>query len=432
MIIENVPLRAGFSWNRVRVTPVSPMQFTQIKRELERDKDLHENKWCRMNIKLIRVYDSYSINCTKEDWKEIRVVKILSAEPNGLCTVEAYRYQWLRDNVFHYTDEADETASGKTAYNMLQEKFNDMNNTTTVSLVSALSGKHHADEYFDIKKCVPVQIQYLCNRILGKVVDHVYKADLSSAFPTQIKGDLPTLKGCKRVKGRVEPTPEYPFAFYVRSHHIKIYGSYDSHELDSPFYSKFYCEHYDDTIKDKYEETILCKKMSDKYHTALIKAFEDCYNHRKEDSMNKLIMNATIGYFQKNSNPQLSFLTAIIILRNNIDMIRRCNQLMEEGNMILFIATDSIAWRGKYSRVACEEKYMGSFTYEAKEARFLGYSPNTYQWEEPGKPTQTKHSGVKREESAKLKFGELTYKGVSRKKYVFDSENREFCESINM
>ena len=112
-------------------------------------------------------------------------------------------------------------------------------------------------------------------------------------------------------------------------------------------------------------------------------------------------------------------------------MIRRCNQLVHEGNTVLFIATDSIAWKGNPSPIATDEKYLGSFTYEGKNIKFLGYSSKAYQWLNNDGKCITKYSGMKKEESAKLGFGELQYKGDAheRKKYQWNEVDQQFFES---
>ena len=274
---------------------------------------------------------------------------------------------------------------------MTFEKFYE----SLLALESIFSGRNYRLQYTLIKECVPVQIQFMDLGYEGKIVEGVYKAGVSSAFLTQIVKDLPTLHGSIIVSGRAEPSEKYPFAFYTKSHHIKTLDGYDSHDLNCWYYREYYdC---DDNVKDEDEVTILCPKMSKKYHEALAKAFEDCYNHRKDDSFNKFVMNATISYFQRNDNPTLSFISAIVILRCNIDMIRRCYQLEDEGNIILFIATDSIAWKGKLSSIAIDEKYLGSFTYEGKNIKFLGYSCKAYQWLNNKGECITKYPGWKNE-----------------------------------
>lgn len=427
----------GFCWRRVRPEYVSPTKFNEIISGLKADKKILEFEWDDMNIKYRRIMNKWFM-FDSEDRKEIRVNRKLKVETEKdedgnisyALTVEFHRYIWLKNKVIPVDDSVvDDEETGMNAYQRIEDKFNEFNHTKTLALESILSGRIYRSYYDLIKLCVPVQIQFMNVGYKGQIVEGVYKADVSSAFPTQIMRDLPTLHGSIDVPGRVEPSEKFPFAFYVNSKHIKTLDGYDSHEMNCYYYREYYkC---DDSIKEEDEHTILCPKMSEKYHDALAKAFEDCYNHRKDDSFNKFVMNAAIGFMQRNSNPALSFISAIVILRCNIDMIRRCYQLVHEGNTVLFIATDSIAWKGKLSPVAIDEKYLGSFTYEGKNIKFLGYSSKAYQWVNNDGKCITKYSGMKKEESAKLKFGELQYKGDAheRKKYQWNKVDRQFVES---
>lgn len=426
----------GFCWRRVRPEYVSPTKFNEIINGLKEDKEILGFEWEDMNIKYRRIMNKWFM-FDSEDRKEIRVNRKIKVETeideeniSYTCTAEFHRYIWLKNKVIPFDDSVvDDEETGMNAYQRIEDKFNYYNGTKTLALESIFSGRKYRSYYDLIKLCVPVQIQFMNVGYKGKIVEGVYKADVSSAFPTQIMRDLPTLHGSIDVPGRVEPSEKFPFAFYVNSHHIKTLDGYDSHEMNCYYYREYYkC---DDSIKDEDEHTILCPKMSDKYHEALAKAFEDCYNHRKDDPFNKFLMNATIGYFQRNSNPALSFISAIVILRCNIDMIRRCYQLVREKNTILFIATDSIAWKGKLSPVAIDDKYLGSFTYEGKNIKFLGYSSKAYQWLNNEGKCITKYSGMKKEESAKLGFGELKYKGDAheRKKYQWNEVDQQFVES---
>ena len=427
----------GFCWRRVLPEYVSPTRFNEIINGLKEDKEILEFEWIDMNIKYRRIADTWSL-FDSEDRKEIRVNREINVEiekdeegtDSYVSTVEFHRYIWLKNKVIPVdASVVDDENTGMNAYQRIEDKFNEFNHTKTLSLESILSGRKYRSDYSLIKLCVPVQIQFMNVGYKGQIVEGVYKADVSSAFPNQIMRDLPTLHGRIIVPGRAEPSEKYPFAFYVNSHHIKTLDGYDSHEMNCWFYREYYkC---DDSIKDEDELTILCPKMSEKYHDALAKAFKDCYDHRKDDSFNKFVMNAAIGFMQRNSNPALSFISAIVILRCNIDMIRRCYQLEDEGNTVLFIATDSIAWKGKLSPIAIDEKYLGSFTYEGKNIKFLGYSCKAYQWLNNKGECTTKYSGMKKEESAKLGFGELQYKGDAheRKKYQWNEVDQQFVES---
>ena len=437
-MVKFVNPESGFCWNTVDPEYVSPTKFNDIINELKADSDLMQFNWIKLNIKYRRIANKWFM-FDSENRKEIRVNRELTVETERdeegnisyVCAVEFHRYVWMKNKVIAVDDSVvDDEKSGMEAYREIEDKFNYYNGTKTLALESIFSGRKYRPYYSLIKKCVPVQIQFMNVGYKGKITEGVYKADVSSAFPTQIIKDLPTLHGSIIVPGRAEPSEKYPFAFYANSHHIKTLDGYDSHEMNCWYYREYYkC---DDNIKDEDELTILCPKMSEKYHTALAKAFEDCYIHRRDDSFNKFIMNASIGYFQRNNNPALSFISAIVLLRCNLDMIRRCYQLEKEGNIILFIATDSIAWKGKLSpAVAVDEKYLGSFTYEGKNIKFLGYSSKAYQWLNNKGECITKYSGMKKEESAKLGFGELQYKGDAheQKKYQWNAADMQFIES---
>ena len=328
-MVLRVNSEKGFCWNRVRPEYVSPSKFNEIINGLKKDKEIAEFEWINMNIKYRRIADSWSV-FDSEDRKEIRVNRELKVETEAdeegnvsyVSTVDFHRYIWLKNKVIPVDDSVvDDEQTGMNAYQRIETKFNEFNHTKTLALESILSGRKYRPQYTLIKECVPVQIQFMNVGYKGKIVEGVYKDDVSSAFLTQIVRDLPTLHGSITVSGRAEPSEEYPFAFYTKSHHIKTLDGYDSHDLNCRYYREYY--KYNDNVKDEDEVTILCPKMSDKYHEALAKAFEDCYNHRKDDSFNKFVMSATIGYFQRNNNPTLSFISAIVILRCNIDMIRR-------------------------------------------------------------------------------------------------------------
>ena len=438
MIIKDIQPNRGFVWERVKVEYVSPEMFNKIINELKADKTLVERNWESMSIKYIRISNTWAVN-SLDGRKEIRVNKLINTHSCEKCMfadVDFHRYVWLENKLVISNLEAEEDKTGMYYYQTLEDKFNEFNGTKTCALESIFSGRKYKWEYTSIKELVPVQISFInpffVRKKLGSKYNTkpIFKADVSSAFPTQIMKDLPTLHNCIKVGGRVEPSEDFPFAFYLKSKHIKTYDGYDSHELDSIYYTRYYkC---DDSVSAEDDETILCPKMSNKYHEALMKAFQYCYDHRKEDADNKMIMNATIGYFQRNNNPALSMIAAIVILRCNVDMIRRCKQLTSEGNKVLFIATDSIAWMGKLSSVATDEKHLGTFTYEGKDIEFLGLSPKVYQWVNNEGKCITKYSGMKKEESAKLKFGEVcnVYTGDDDKTYYqYDEETMQFFKS---
>ena len=290
--------------------------------------------------------------------------------------------------------------SGMEAYKYVEELFQNTKNTD-ITLYKAFSGSKYREEYKLVKNCVPKQIAYINPYICGKKVSNSFKADKSSAFPSQMTKELPTFHDCKKMKGIIEPTEEYPFAFYVVSGHINIYNELDTHNMKNRFYS-FYNDCYNDSVKPEEEITILCKKSE----YSLKEEFEYMYSQRKIDENQKMYMNACIGFFHRNGDPRLSLLAAVVIARNNDDMLKKAIQLYDEGNGILYIATDCIIWKGKESSVATDEKYLGSFTYEGKNGQFFGRMVGSYQYLE--NELVTKCSYLKNtEDKYKIPFGYL-------------------------
>lgn len=426
MILQNLSSLKGFCWRKqVEPTGVGPEKWNEIVEDLRKDPDLVERRGTKFSIRLRRVFNTFAIIDNGKTQKEIQVLKIVKINPDCTFNADCYRYVWLANKNYTAKEEVTEEVTGLDAYQAFNEKFAEFLGTKTANLERLLSGKEFKEQYFAIKQCVPTQISYLCPQIIGKVQKNCYKADVSSAFPTAALEDLPTLHGCKTVNGKAQPTEEFPFAFYVKSGHVKTFDGYDSKDLNN-IYFKYYKAN--DSVKAKEEVTILCKKMPQKYKEALDKTFRYFYDHRKEDSINKFVMNATIGFFQRNRKPVLSILAAVIILRCNLQMLRRCEQLNAEGNRVLFIATDSICWQGKYSQIAVETKYLGSFTYELHNGEFLGVYEKGYQIRTENGSVISKYSGLSKSITANWKFGEILeeHRNSFRKQYFYNEEESKF------
>lgn len=127
----------------------------------------------------------------------------------------------------------------------------------------------------------------------------------------------------------------------------------------------------------------------------------------EEISKAKMTMNAFIGYCQLNKKPILSFISAVVIARQNHAMLERCKQLENEGNQVLYIATDSIVWRGQQSSVSTDNKYLGSFTNEYSDCNFYGVQVGAYQIEKDGFVKTFCSYLVNDDYKKNLKIGEL-------------------------
>ena len=347
-----------FRWIDIPADYITYIQFN------DKLKYIMDNNFKRIEFSYgsnyLKVINTYSI-IRSENKTEIRV---------------CYDYKDVhRYIVYHSLYEVDpqekNAISGQEAFNNINDKFVQIYNK---SIITAFESLKHRDLYKQIKGNVPKQIAYIHPR-KGVIYDNCFKADTSSAYPYELTKDLPTLKDCKILNGKSEPDEEYKFAFYLKSHHIKIYNELDTKVMNNKYYP-YYSEVYDDKILDEDEITVLCKTSEYSFKSI----FEELYKHRKDNPENKLYMNAFIGFCHRNNDPRLSFLAAVAIARNNYIMLNRINTLKSEGNLILYVATDSIVWRGKYSNIASENKALGVFTYEGKNGKFFGRAVGAYQF----------------------------------------------------
>lgn len=377
-------------WASIDPTYLTAEEFKEKAIEINEREDLDKTTFFGRNF-WVKVLHSFQSN-GEEGRFELRVI---DSDKDG---VFVERFLYLKDKSID--EKVENELAGYDAFQHVNKAFKEK---TGLALRTVFSGEK--ETYKDIKPCVPVQISYFNEKSAQKVEKHVFKADVSSAFPSSIVGhSLPTMRNAKREKGRIEPTEERPFAFYVKSHHLKIFNEFDTREHNSRFYEKYYNEKYNDEIKDEEEETILLERAPEESEKALGEIFKELYETRKENEENKFFMNATIGFFQLNKNPTLSALAAVIIARTNDKMLKRCYNLRAHGQKVLLVATDSIAWQGTEDEIATEEKYLGSFTYENKDALFFGTGPKRYQVKD-GEKIITKCAGLKKEEKEKLDFG---------------------------
>lgn len=359
--------------------------------------------------KFSRVYHTFCRSVSKYG-VVVRVV-------NSLTDLKQYSFnlnQATRDDVTRPT--------GLQAYEYLEEFFEEVYGDKR-TLFTAFSSPKYKEDFNNIKKCVPKPISMLIKQAEGKQLDHCFKADVSSAYPYEGTKKLPTLHDRKLTEGRVNPTKEYPFAFYIKSHHIAIYNELDTRKWKSmKTWYPLYDEQFND-IKASEDITILCKESP----YSLKEVFEKVYSKKLEgDSMAKFGMNAAIGYFHKNSNPRLAHIAATILARCCDRMLTTAKTLEAENdkNIVLFIATDAIVWRGLPSKVATDDKYLGSLTYEAHNCKFFAQGPKAYQMIDDKGELITKYAGMHNgAEKQNIAFGKIpTLKGAV--KYIIEKDGR--------
>ena len=289
-------------------------------------------------------------------------------------------------------------------------------------------------EYHKYRKCVPSPINWasfwLCNK-RGEVAENCVKADICSAYGTEASKPLPDCHSflIQKKQGRVEPTADYPFAFYLKSGHMAIWNEGNTYELNKSKYIT--CDHTE-MVFDFEEETLLCPAATQ----TLEDVFEELYEGRKNHPEYKGVMNMTIGMFHRKKtrfdSENLWPLAAAIKFRCNKRIVDTCEWLEQRGQKPILINTDSIMWEGTYtdafSDMFSHEKKLGNFTYEYKSCRAVMRSSKIYQIQdkETGE-TITRWSGSHTKKyTGMLEFGQIWQESVYE--FLRDLEERNIIK----
>lgn len=236
-----------------------------------------------------------------------------------------------------------------------------------------------------ITKCVKsVKYAFYTDRfLLNKSLRKLYKADISSAYPHNLRGRLPNAHNIKIVQGRVAPTEEYPFAFYPESGHVAEYGKFDTHELrKSKWYRKIEDQNrencrkrnepfitFDDTVE---ESTVLMGAADYTLDKAVSKMYwvKENADEEKTRAWYKWLLNALIGFMaseQNNWQHYQGHIAAIVYCRQIARMIELAETLEKESNCPIYFAIDCIMWIGGPSALTTTEKSLGAFVQEAND-----------------------------------------------------------------
>lgn len=230
------------------------------------------------------------------------------------------------------------------------------------------------DEEF--KACVPKQFYWIDKSQIGKTLCNVSSIDDSSHYPAAAKGKMPDSHTAVQYEGRVEPTAEYPFAFYLKSGHFKEYNGVDTQQW---LHSKYMISLFD--LKDDTKNPFL---PANEDITVLMKPapvqmdllWEMLYSLKSENPKAKLAMNATIGNWHRRTYRQYRYahLAAVTIARANDKMLKAIKLIGEER--VLHICVDGIIYIG--GAVTDKDKRLGKFVQEFTNCTFQMRSMNTY------------------------------------------------------
>ena len=316
---------------------------------------------------------------------------------------------------------------GYYGYRFINNKFRDH---FGITFETACSGKQYKDIFWKIKKCVVSPINFATPNLSFRntILKNCYKSDESSSYPAKLLGKLPTLHGFKNMPGRVEPNKEYPFAFYVNSGHIKILNELDSREFNNRFYPSYNdiksSWKHDDLINEEDDETILCRALDYNMYPVI----NEIYEGRKEHPEYKQYMNMCIGFFhttQPTVGPICSHIAAVVLARCVKQMIERAEYISEEGNVVLLINTDSIAWIGNQSKLTEKYKKIGAFVAEYEDGQVVICGVKKYQiCDKNGERLKTICSGLATETSENLKFGDIVKVDVEEGFFALDKQGK--------
>lgn len=278
--------------------------------------------------------------------------------------------------------------TGRRANTIEQRLFKEFNGVT----------EREAFGYSDpeLNKCVPKQLYHVNSRWLNKKIDCAGKADFSSHYPANIKGPLPNWSKLKRVDGRVDPTPAYPFAFYTRSGHLAEFYSFDTHDwLDEDLCGDLFGAHHS-KVKPEDDVTILCPEAPYRLDSTIDFLYNKKTLGESIDGMPaKTILVSSIGYKHLrgalNTRNRLYHLAAVCIARANQRMIDLYNK---HRRSVLQIIVDGIIYMGAH-KIGEDTKALGELHQELTDQSFIMRGANQYMFidRQSGECTGCAHSG---------------------------------------
>ena len=323
--------------------------------------------------------------CVEQDHQQ---VNLYTKDNKGQFTVYYTNTDTSKNN-------RDQGVSGGAAFDLVNTMFWKRHDKS----LQAAFGRDERFVYDSVNMAL-APIIYVDQHDCDYVLNNIYKADVSSAYPYGLFGDLPDTheKSKKVFSGVYPPTPEYPFAFYIRSGHMAIYNELDTYRdfRLHPMYqtrAKFKNELYGDN-----EITILLKAS----RFNLDDIMQDLYDRKGEDPTIKTKMVAFIGYIRSTKSWQhhyMGHISACVYARHIKRMLAFYDAIVADHNKVKMIATDSICWQGHaMPSITTKEKRIGNFVSEYENAKLLMLANGVYGLEADGKIVCFKHQGTAAED----------------------------------
>lgn len=311
--------------------------------------------------------------------------------------MEKNKYVRYTTNYFDNRKNDKDKRTGPKAIQLVSDKFEELTGTTMKSAFDTVP------EFF--KRCIPKSFYYTNSKYMNR--EFIFSSiDASSHYPASMRGRLPDAHTYKKVEGTVEPTEEYPFAFYIKSGHCAEYGVFDTHNwfTYSPFEQCLF-------RMDKKNETWLFQNVPYKEdETVLMKASEyemtDVWNHfykiketyphdSKEYQDAKDILNSAIGMMHTRTYKSYRYahLVAVALCRANQHILETAYKI--NPLFIAQIAVDGIIYLGS-EPFGTSVKQLGNYYQEFTGAIGKISSINRYIMMQDGKVVKFKASAVNR------------------------------------
>lgn len=310
-------------------------------------------------------------------------------------------------------DNGYKRAVGRRAVSTVNERFKEQNGVTMRVAFGCIDDPVLQKR---VENLVMMPVSYCNNRSLYKTIDHVYKSDISSAYDYALTKKLPDFHDARFIHGYEKPNEEYPFAFYLDTHHIEIYNEYSTYKIRiSDLYNKI-LDYKRENLRKPSSRFVNCEEK----HTILMKAsqytlkdvLEQLYEERKDDPDTKQIMVAFTGRLHSlkyegtteyRKGQYFGHLAAVMFVYHWKYMIDLYNEINNGKNVLLQIQTDCCIWSGSQIKSSADEKTLGCFHKEYEDCKFRQKSLGVYAFEDKdGNIFGFKHQATKVPEQFEL------------------------------
>lgn len=244
---------------------------------------------------------------------------------------------------------------------------------------------------YEWRICTPKPLYFCAAKFLStskeqlNLIKNVGSIDGCSQYPTALSGSLPTTKNCKIFSGTIQPTEDYPFALYIKSGHLAIWGELDTHLwLKHRFASRLFdFKRPEISIDPDDDITVLMKKSEYNFQPEMEYFFQVKENYPKESierAEAKLVMNAFIGMLhRKNRSCYNNFaychLSSFALARANQNLLKITDRI-KLGN-IIHICVDGVLYTGS-EIYGTKVRQLGAFEQVFEGATVAIRSTNCY------------------------------------------------------